>query len=49
MEVSDETGDGVGGGPVSIMRCLSDEDEALLDECGDSVVGGEEEDADGER
>ncbi|GFZ18882.1 pentatricopeptide repeat (PPR-like) superfamily protein [Actinidia rufa] len=33
---------------VGVVRGLTDKDEALLDESGDSVVGGEEEEADGE-
>jgi hypothetical protein len=47
-EVGDEPRDDVGGGAVRVVRRLPDEDEALLDEGRHGVVGGEEEDADGE-
>lgn len=47
-EVGDDPGDDVGGGAVRVVRGLPDEDEALLDEGRHGVVGGEEEDADGE-
>lgn len=47
-EVGDEAGGSVGGGAVGIVGGLANEDEALLDEGWDGVVGGEEEEADGE-
>lgn len=47
-EVDDEGGDDVGGGAVGIVGGLPDEDEPLLDEGWDGVVGGEEDKADGE-
>uniref|UniRef100_A0A0E0QR67 Uncharacterized protein n=1 Tax=Oryza rufipogon TaxID=4529 RepID=A0A0E0QR67_ORYRU len=47
-EVDDEGGDDVGRRPVGVVRPLPDEDEPLLDEGWHGVVGGEEDEADGE-
>uniref|UniRef100_A0A0D3H6N1 TPR repeat-containing thioredoxin TDX n=2 Tax=Oryza barthii TaxID=65489 RepID=A0A0D3H6N1_9ORYZ len=47
-EVDDEGGDDVGRRPVGVVRPLPDEDEPLLDEGRHGVVGGEEDEADGE-
>lgn len=47
-KVGDEACYGVGRRAIRVVRGLPDEDEAFLDEGGDCVVGGEEEEADGE-
>lgn len=47
-EIDDERGDNIRRGTISIVGCFSHEDESLLDECGDCIVGGEENEADGE-